>query len=343
MERKPIFKVTDYIERDLEWEAEQCRELGIDFQCYQLRNAAPAELIEACGDADIILVNMANFTPEVAAGLTNTKVLLRHGIGYDKVDVPAMTENGIIFANQATASAIDVAEQAIQLMLASYKKLKIQMQIAQENRGGERWNYGPRLYPGYRIDGKTIGIVGCGSIGSIVLRKLRSFGAVIRVCDPYLSADRLAELGVSHTPLDELLAKADIVSIHTPLNDETRHLFNMDKFQLMKPTAVLVNTARGPIVNCADLAEALNRGLLAGAALDVLEIEPPRADEPLMDMDNVITTPHAAWYSEEGGWEIRHMIMDDVRAFLEGRPPQFVVNKEVYSRPNLRMKQAAKA
>ncbi len=335
-----IFKITDYIERELEWEEKECAKLGVDFKHYQMRNAEPAELIATCKDADIILVNMANFTREVIAGLENTKVVLRHGIGYDKVDVQAMTDHGIIFANEATASAVDVAEQAIQLMFATYKKLKIQMETSQANVGAERWNYGERLYPCYRIEGKTVGIVGCGNIGGHVLRKLRSFGVDLKISDPYLSKERLAELGVEHTPLDELLMIADIVTIHTPLNDQTRHMFNYEKFKLMKPTAVLVNTARGPIVNNEELARALQDGLLAGAGLDVLEVEPPRTDDALLAMDNVLVTPHAAWYSEEGGWDIRHMIMDDLKAFLAGKAPQFVVNKEVFASPNLRMPEA---
>ncbi len=141
MSRKPIFKITDYIEPDLKFEEQECAKLGVDFQHAQLRNAGPAELIEFCKDADIILVNMALFNPEVIAGLANAKVVLRHGIGYDKVTVPSMTEHGIVFANEATASAIDVAEQAIQLMFGTFKKLKIQMQVMEDSVGASVWSY----------------------------------------------------------------------------------------------------------------------------------------------------------------------------------------------------------
>ncbi|MEN6624898.1 MAG: C-terminal binding protein [Candidatus Sumerlaeia bacterium] len=340
MSSKPLFKITDYIEPDLKFEEEECRKLGIDFQHAQLRNAGPAELINYCKDADIILVNMALFSPEVIAGLSNTKVVLRHGIGYDKVNVPAMTEHGIVFANEATASAVDVAEQAIQLMFATYKKLKIQMNIMQEALGASIWSY-KKLLPAYRIEGKTLGIVGCGNIGSHVARKLKSFGLTIKVCDPYLSEERVAELGVERLPFEQLLAEADIVTIHTPLNTETRHMFNYDTIKLMKKTAILVNTARGPIVSNEGLAKALREGLIAGAGLDVSEDEPPQPGNPLIGLENVLMTPHAAWYSEEGGWDIRYMIMDDVKAFLEGRAPKYVVNKEVLDRPNLRFKSAA--
>lgn len=337
MSNKPLFKITDYIEPDLKFEEEECKKLGIDFQHAQLRNAGPADLIEYCQDADIILVNMALFTPEVIAGLKNAKVVLRHGIGYDKVNVPAMTEHGIVFANEATASAVDVAEQAIQLMFATYKKCKIQMKIMEDSLGAGLWNY-KKMIPAYRIEGKTLGIVGCGNIGSHVVRKLRSFGLIIKICDPYLTEARVKELGVERLPLKDLLPQADIVTIHTPLNDETRHMFNYETIKLMKKTAILVNTARGPIVSNAGLAKALDEGLIAGAGLDVSEDEPPQPGNPLIGRDNVLMTPHAGWYSEEGGWDIRHMILDDVKRFLAGKAPNYVVNKEVFDRPNLRFK-----
>lgn len=340
MSPKPIFKITDYIEPDLKFEEQECAKLGVEFHHAQMRNANPAELIEFCKDADIILVNMALFNPDVIAGLANAKVVLRHGIGYDKVTVPAMTEQGIVFANEATASAIDVAEQAIQLMFGTYKKLKIQMKIMEESVGASIWSY-KKMIPAYRIEGKVLGIVGCGNIGSHVARKLKSFGLTIKICDPYLTEARVKELGVERLPLEELLKQADIVTIHTPLNDETRHMFHYDTIKLMKKTAILVNTARGPIVSNEGLARALKEGLIAGAGLDVSEDEPPRPGNPLIGLDNVLMTPHAGWYSEEGGWDIRLMIMDDVKAFLEGKAPKYVVNKEVLGRPNLRMKSAA--
>jgi D-3-phosphoglycerate dehydrogenase len=146
------------------------------------------------------------------------------------------------------------------------------------------------------------------------------------------------ELGIKHTPFDEILRKSDIVTIHVPVTDETRGMFNIKKFSLMKKSAVIINTARGPIVKTQDLVMALKEGMIAGTALDVFEEEPPPKNLKLLKMDNVILSPHIAWYSEEGGWDIRVMVMDDVRAFLKGKPPRFVVNPEVLRNRNLRFK-----
>jgi D-3-phosphoglycerate dehydrogenase len=332
-----VFKITDYIERDLQWEDEQCRELGLHFEHFQLKEAPAPEIVRHVGDADIVLVNMARFSREVIAGLDRTKVIIRHGIGYDNVDVAAATDYGIILANERTASSEDVAEHAVLLMLAAYKKKKIQDEILRDWIETGVWS-SKKIYPLYRLNGKTLGIVGCGNIGSRVFRKMKGFGVEILVCDPYLSPRRFAELGVPNTPFEDLLKKSDIVTIHVPVTDETRGMFDLEHFRLMKNSAVVVNTSRGPVIKTADLIEALKRGLIAGAGIDVFEKEPPPRDFELLGMDNVIVSPHIAWYSEEGGWDIRVMIMDDVRAVLVGKLPRHVVNKEVLTAPNLRFK-----
>jgi D-3-phosphoglycerate dehydrogenase len=336
MKKKIIFKITDYIERDLKWEEEKCKKLGIDFYYYQLRDASASELIKTFKDADILLTNMATLHAEVLDGLENVKVLLRHGIGYDKVDVEAATRNGIIFANEATASSEDVAEHAIMLILETFRKRKLQDKVL------KRWIYtrewsSEDIYPMHRMKGKTLGIIGCGNTGSLVLEKMKGFGMNILVCDPYLAEERYKELGIEHVPFDDILKESDIITIHVPVvTEETRGMFHMDKFRLMKKSAVIINTARGPIVNTNDLIIALKNGIINGAGIDVYETEPPAPDSELITMDNVILSPHIAWYSEEGGWDIRYMIMDDVKAFLEGKPPRFVLNPEVFDRPGLR-------
>ncbi len=335
MSKKHIFKITDYIERDLKWEEEECKKIGIDFHHYQLRDASPSELIKNFKDADIVLTNMADFTSEVLDGLENVKVLLRHGIGYDKVDVEAATRNGIIFANEATASSDDVAEHAIMLILETFRKKKLQDKVL------ERWIYSREwssedIYPMHRMKGKTLGIIGCGNIGSLVLKKMSCFGMKILVSDPYLSEERYKELGIEHVPLDDVLKESDIITIHVPVTNETRGMFHLEKLQLMKKSSVIVNTARGPVLRTDDLVTAIKTGIIGGAGIDVYETEPPHPDSEITKLDNVILTPHIAWYSEEGGWDIRYMIMDDVKSFLAGKPPRFVVNPEVLDQPNCR-------
>lgn len=331
------FKVTDYVERDLAWEEEECRKLGLRFEHYQLKEAPAEEIVRRVRDAEIVLVNMARFTRDVIAGLEKTQVIIRHGIGYDNVDVDAATEYGIILANERTASSEDVAEHAILLILETYKKRKIQQQILQDWIATGRWS-SEKIYPLYRLNGKTVGVVGCGNIGSRVVRKLQGFGVTIIVCDPYLSPRRFEKLGCSHTPLEELLKNSDIVTVHVPVTDETRGMFNLERFALMKRSAVLINTSRGPVVKTEDLITALKNGQIAGAGLDVFEKEPPPPDSELLRLDNAILSPHIAWYSEEGGWDIRVMILDDVKAILQGQLPKYVVNKEVLSSPRLRFR-----
>jgi D-3-phosphoglycerate dehydrogenase / 2-oxoglutarate reductase len=330
-----IFKVTDYIEPDLLWEEEECRKLGIAFSAYQLKNAPAADIVAAAGDADILLVNMARIDAEVLAGLTRTGVIIRHGIGYDNVDVAAATRQGIVFANEATASGEDVAEHAVMLMFQTYKKSRIQEKVLRDWISTGRWS-SERIQPLHRIEGKTIGLLGCGNIGSRVLRKISGLGANVLVCDPYLKPERRAALSVVHTSLKDLLEQSDIVSLHLPVTDETRHLINNETLALMKNTAVIVNTSRGAIIKTEDLIAALREKRIAGAGLDVFEKEPPEPELALLEMDHVVATPHIAWYSEEGGWDIRRMILDDVKSVLAGRPPRYVVNKDVFGSPDLR-------
>jgi D-3-phosphoglycerate dehydrogenase / 2-oxoglutarate reductase len=330
-----VFKITDSIERDLAREEEECRRLGVAFAAYQLKSAAPAKIVDAVKDADIVLVNMAAFPAAVVSRLKRVKLILRHGIGYDNVDVAACTRHGIVFANEATASSEDVAEHALMLILEAAKKKRVQDEMLKDWIRTGRWS-SAKIHPLYRLTGKTLGIVGCGNIGSRVLRKVQGWGMRVLVCDPYLLPERWAELGASHTPLDDLLRESDAVTVHVPVTRETRGLFDAAKFALMKPSAVIVNTARGPVIRTADLVRALEERRIAGAALDVFEEEPPKPKLALFKMRNVILSPHIAWYSEEGGQDIRRMILDDVRAFLEGRLPRFVVNPEVLRSPRLR-------
>jgi D-3-phosphoglycerate dehydrogenase len=332
--KKPVtFKVTDYVERDLEWEKAECRRMGVRFAAYQLKDASADEIVAEVKDADIILVNMARFDDSVISRLKKTRLIIRHGIGYDNVDVAACTKQGILFANEATASSEDVAEHALMLMLEAYRKKRIQDEMLQDWIRTGRWS-SEKIAPLYRLAGKTIGIVGCGNIGSRVFRKIQGWGTRVLVCDPYLAPEKWAEMGSRHTPLNSLLKKSDVVTIHVPVTPETRGLFDAGRLALMKPSAVLVNTARGPIIKTRDLIQALKSGRIAGAALDVFEEEPPKPKLELFGMRNVILSPHVAWYSEEGGLDIRRMIMEDVRGFLAGRRPRFVINPEVLSGPN---------
>jgi D-3-phosphoglycerate dehydrogenase len=321
--------VTDYIEDNLDWEAEQIAKAGLDFKAYQLKFKLEPEVIEKIADADIIVVNMVKMTESVISKLRKCRVLIRHGIGYDNVDVAACTKYGVQFAYQPDYCKEDVAEHAIALLFACARKVVWSRKTLEESSARGQWDFSG-LFPMYRLDGKTLGIIGVGRIGSRVYRKLRTFGFKILGNDPYLSEERKAELSdMQFVDKETLFRTSDFITVHTPLMDETRHLVNAKTLSWMKPTAYLINTSRGPMVDAEALAEALRKKQIAGAAIDVYDREPPPPDFPLFGLDNVILTPHTAWASEEAGWEIRKSILDDIFAVAQGRPARCVVNKEL--------------
>ena len=320
--------VTDYIEDNLGWEAEQLAQAGIDFAAYQLKFKPEAEVLEKIADADIIVVNMVKMTDSLLSKLKHCRLLIRHGIGYDNVDVPACTRQGIQFAYQPDYCKEDVAEHAIALIFACARKVVRSRKTLDASSARGQWDFSG-LFPIYRLDGKTLGIIGVGRIGSRVYRKLRTFGFRIIGNDPYLSDERRTELGMKFVDQETLLRTSDFVTLHTPLTDETRHLINGRTLGLMKPTAYLINTSRGPMVDAEALASALRDERIAGAAIDVFDQEPPPPSHPLFPLANAILTPHLGWASDEAGWEIRKSIVDDILAAAAGRPARCVVNTEI--------------
>jgi D-3-phosphoglycerate dehydrogenase len=328
MSKKLKVVVTDYIEPNHDWEKEQMAKADIEFAAYQLKFAPEAELLDKIADADVLVVNMRKMDEPVLSKLKNCKLLIRHGIGYDNIDVPGCTKHGIQFAYQPDYCKEDVAEHAIALLFACARKVPQSRRVLEQAAASRQWDFSP-IFPLYRLDGKTVGIVGFGRIGSRVYRKLRTFGFKFLVCDPYISAEAKKQLEVPLVDLEALCRNSDYITLHTPLSNETRHLINAKTIEWMKPTAWLINTSRGPMVDAPALVEALKRKRIAGAALDVFDVEPPPADDPLFKLDNVILTPHLGWASDEAAWEIRRSIVDDILAFAAGKPARCVVNKEV--------------
>lgn len=320
--------VTDYIEPDLNWEASQLAGKNIQFETYQLKFKSDEEVLAKLADADVIVVNMLKLTEAIISRLNQCCLIIRHGIGYDNVDVAACTKYGIQFAYQPDYCKEDVAEHAIALIFACARKVVRSRRTLEESSKRGQWDF-TGLFPIYRLDGKTLGIFGTGRIGSRVFRKLRTFGFRIIACDPYLDEARRAELtaqGLTFVDKETIFKEADYLTIHTPLRDDTRHLVNATTLALMKPTAYVVNTARGPMVDAHALADAVRKGVIAGAAIDVFDKEPPDADFELFDLENVILTPHTGWASEEAGWEIRKSIVDDILSAAAGKSARCVVN-----------------
>ena len=321
--------VTDYIEADLNYEAEKLAALGIEFAAYQLKFRPEDEVFEAIKDADVIVVNMVKMPESLIRRLTKCKLIIRHGIGYDNVDVKACTACGIQFAYQPDYCKEDVAEHAISLLFACARRLFRARKCLEESSANGAWDFGD-LFPVYRLDGKTLGILGCGRIGSRVFRKLRTFGFKIIACDPYLPAETRRQYeaqGLTFVDKKTLFSTSDFVTIHTPLNDETRKIVDAEAIGWMKKTAYLINTARGPMVDIPALAAALREERIAGAGIDVFDVEPPKPDYELFGLKNAILTPHMSWASEEAGWEIRESILSDIISASQGKSARCVVNE----------------
>ena len=330
--------VTDYIEDELQWEARKLAEAGIEFAAFQLKHRPADEVARAAGDADVIVVNMVKMDEPLLARLPKCRLLIRHGIGYDNVDVAACTKLGIQFAYQPDYCQEDVAEHAICLIMSCARKIVRSREVLERSSRAGQWDFAG-LFPIQRMHGKTLGIVGVGRIGSRVAAKLSGFGFRIIGCDPYLSEKRRKEVGIEFTDLETLLRTSDFVTIHTPLNSETRRMINAATLRWMKPTAFIVNTSRGGMIDTDALVDALRARRIAGAAIDVYDVEPPPPDHPLFSLDNVTLTPHIAWASVESGWVIRERIVEDILLFASGKPAKYVVNPEVLSHPKQKGRQ----
>ncbi len=312
--------VTDYIEPELLWETREAERLGLHFEAHQLSCASEAELANVTSDADVVIVNMAPVTASLVRTWRNCKLVIRHGVGYDNVDMEALTDRGIRFSNIPDYCIQEVAEQAIALIFNLVRKVSWSRSVLDASSKTGLWDFAP-VKPIHRLQSQTIGIIGLGRIGSAVYRGLSAFGSKCLVCDPLLSPKRAAELNIHLLPFEDVLRQADLITLHAPLNAQTRNFMNESSLALMKSSAYLVNTARAGLVDQTALYEALREKRLAGAALDVFETEPPRPADPLFTLDNVILTPHLSWYSVEADEEIRRKIFDQVLRYREGLDP----------------------
>ena len=285
------------------------------------------EMIARTRDADALVVSSWPVTRGVMSALEGLKVVVRTGVGYDVIDVPAATELGVIVVNIPDLWIREVANHALALLLAWNRGVVI---MDRQVHAGV-WS---GKVPGSRtgaLHGETVGIVGLGNIGSAFARRVAALETKVIACDPYVDDKRFAALDVERVSLETLAERSDYVSVHTLLNAETRHLIGEAFFRRMKPTAILINTSRGPVVDEQALARALRDKRLAGAALDVWEEEPVTAANPLLKMDNVIATPHAAYFSSSAVAQIPQRCGEEVARVLTGQRPLNVVNPEVYA------------
>ena len=289
-----------------------------------MRDEAP--MIARMRDADAVVTSFSPITRGFMSAAEGLKVVVRTGVGYDVIDVPAATELGVIVVNIPDIWVREVANHALGLLLAWNRKL---LTLDRQVRAGV-WVAGVPGGAG-ALHGETVGIVGLGNIGSAFARRVAALEMNVIACDPYVDDARFAALGVERVSLEALAARSDYVSVHTLLNAETRHLIGENVLRRMKPTALLINTSRGPVVDEQALLRALREGWLAGAALDVWEQEPVAKDNPLLAMDNVIATPHAAYFSTAAVAAVPRRCGEEVARALSGQRPLNVVNPEVYA------------
>jgi D-3-phosphoglycerate dehydrogenase len=260
--------------------------------------------------------------------LGRCRSITRYGIGVDNVDVPAATHRGIWVTNVPGFCAHEVAEHTVALLLSFARRLK---RLDNSVHAGQ-WDTIGNMRPTRRLHGATLGLVGFGQVARQVTTRAIGLGLRVLATAPRTSAETMASLGATKVSLDDLLAESDYVSLHLPVTAETRHIVDSRRLRQMKPTAYLLNTSRGALVDESALIEALRSGHIAGAGLDVLEQEPPAPDSPLLAMENVIITPHAAYYSDDALAYLQTSVAREAVRVLHGEVPRHPVNPEVVPR-----------
>ena len=303
---------------DLSWDA--LKALG-EVTVYD--RTSREDTVERAADADIVLTNKVVIDREVMEQLPRLKFIGVLATGYNIIDVACARERGVVVSNVPAYSTESVAQMVFSHLLTVTNRTE---HYAQQNREG-RWTRSADFCywdsPVMELAGKTMGIVGLGNIGRRVAEIALAFG--MKVVALTSKSEALLPQGVRKVTLEELLGASDVVSLHCPLTDQTRHLINHDTIAMMRPTAILINTGRGPLVDDEALAEALKANRLKAYCADVMTQEPPKADNPLLGLKNVFLTPHIAWASTEARIRLLDITIKNVRAFIEGKP-QNVIN-----------------
>jgi D-3-phosphoglycerate dehydrogenase len=324
MAAKAKVVLTDYVWDSL---AVETRTLDGVAELVALKTKTPEQFLPEAADCDALLNTYAGpITAEAMARMPKCKIIARYGIGVDTIDLEAATAAGIIVTNNPTYCIEEVAEHTMALLLACARKTALYDRLV---RAG-RWEVPPGK-PIFRIAGSTLGLVGFGNIARQVAIRAAAFGMRILFFDPFVEEGRLG-IAAEKRELEGLLAESDFVSLHAPLVPQTRKLIDDQAFKRMKPSAFLINCARGPIVDTEALVRALDNKTIAGCALDTLDPEPLPREHPLRGRDNVMITPHAAWYSEQAMAGLQAGAPGEVRRVLTGQWPVNVVNPAVKAR-----------
>jgi len=286
----------------------------------QAPSSSEEDIIKAAENADAILVTYAKLNENILRSLKNCKAIGRFGIGVDNIDLKVAGELGISVNYVPDYCLDEVSDQAMAMIISMARKIPQSNKLVQSG----RWEM-PAVVPMYRLRGKTVGLIGFGNIPRLMTPKAQAFGFNVIAADPYAPKELFEKYGVESVSMDELYEKSDFISVHAPLLPETKGLVNKDAFKKMKDTAIIVNTARGPLINEKDLIEALDKNEIGGAGLDVVETEPLPENSPLIGRDNVILAPHTAFYSVEALEELQTKAASDVARVLNGEEPVYPI------------------
>lgn len=305
---------------DIELESKILRQ--IDAEIIQTGNLTEPEALEAVKDADAIIVTLQKVTGDIIKSMERCKIISRAGTGLDTIDIPTATERGIWVTYVPDYSIDEVSAHAIALLMALARGIP---KMVQATRSGV-WD-AAAWGPVYRLKDQTLGVLGFGRIGQATAEKGRGLGLKVIAYDPYANQEVADKLGVQIVDLETLTRESDYISLHSPLIDSTKHIVNADFLEKMKPTAYLINAARGPLIDEEALLKAVQSRQIAGAGLDVFAVEPLAADSPLLQEERILVTPHAAWYSEEAKLDMRTRATEEVVRILSGQPPRAPANK----------------
>ena len=304
---------------DLSWDG--FKELG-ELTVYD--RTAPEDVLERAKGAQVILTNKVVITEELMDQLPELQYIGVLATGYNVVDIPAARRRGIVVTNIPAYSTMSVAQMVIAHLLNITNQVALHSEAVRQGEWQRNKDFSFSLTPLIELDGKTLGIVGLGNTGTATARIALSLGMRVLAYSSK-SAEALQQMGLEKAEnYEQLFREADVLSLHCPLTEETKHLVNVERLKLMKPTAILINTGRGPLIDEEALADALNEGRIMAAGVDVLQEEPPRKGSPLIGARNCFITPHIAWATQAARTRLMNIAVANVKAFMEGKPQNVV-------------------
>jgi D-3-phosphoglycerate dehydrogenase len=316
---------------DLIKELEKGADVKVSPYRYQ-RPLAEDELVQSLVDVEGVVAGGDVYSDRAISSSRKLRVISRYGVGLDKVDLVSATRNGIVVTFTPGLNSESVAELAIALMM----NLARNVSNAEKSMRAGLWESGASKFNGIELHQKTLGVIGLGAIGTVVAKRLKGFEMKVLAYDPYVSSERALGLGVEIVNLDRLLKESDLITVHTPLTNESRHLIGAEQFKKMKPTAFLINTSRGAVIDEEALYTALVDGTIAGAGLDVFEREPLPGDHRLRKLPNVVLTPHMAGQTTDNARRMDIAVAQETLRVLKGIKPLHIANPDVLTKIDLR-------